>query len=84
MYFNFFSGADAIKCWECNSKYDSRCGEGFSNFSVAMVDCDQRTADVEHIDIETMVRYNEYTEEEAARVDVLKASVCRKTTQIGI
>ena len=65
-------------------KYDSRCGEGFSNFSVAMVDCDQRTADVEHIDIETMVRYNEYTEEEAARVDVLKASVCRKTTQIGI
>ncbi|TRY80546.1 hypothetical protein TCAL_04793 [Tigriopus californicus] len=32
------STGGAIKCWECNSKYDARCGDPFSNYSVAMVD----------------------------------------------
>jgi len=73
----------AIKCWECNSQYDHRCGEAFDNFTVALVDCDQRSSDVAHIDRENMVRYNAYTVAEAKEIpDTSKATVCRKTTQI--
>ena len=79
----FFPG-QAIKCWECNSQYDHRCGEHFDNFTVALVDCDQRSSDVSHIDREEFVRYNAYTPNEANDVaDTSKATVCRKTSQIG-
>ena len=80
----FFASGFAIKCWECNSQYDHRCGEAFDNFTVALVDCDQRSSDVAHIDRENMVRYNAYTVAEAKEIpDTSKATVCRKTTQIG-
>jgi len=45
----FVSSGTALKCWECNSKYDSRCGDPFSNYSVALVDCDQKHDDVDHL-----------------------------------
>lgn len=77
------SPGDAIKCWECNSQYDHRCGEHFDNFTVALVDCDQRSSEVAHMDRETMVRYNAYTPSEANDIqDTSKARVCRKTTQL--
>ena len=80
----FSVSGQAIKCWECNSQYDHRCGEHFNNFTVALVDCDQRAADVAHIDRETMVMYNAYTPAEANDIpDTSKAHVCRKTTQLG-
>ena len=79
-----FASGFAIKCWECNSQYDHRCGEAFDNFTVALVDCDQRSSDVAHIDRENLVRYNAYTVAEAKEIpDTSKATVCRKTTQIG-
>ena len=82
--FVFFDTGDAIKCWECNSQYDHRCGEHFDNFTVALVDCDQRSSEVAHMDRETMVRYNAYTPSEANDIqDTSKARVCRKTTQLG-
>ena len=84
MQFVFFDTGDAIKCWECNSQYDHRCGEHFDNFTVALVDCDQRSSEVAHMDRETMVRYNAYTPSEANDIqDTSKARVCRKTTQLG-
>lgn len=67
-----FSGT-ALKCWECNSKYDSRCGDPFSNFSVALVDCDQKHDDVDHL-------IEGYTEDDAGEP---KAMFCRKTFQTG-
>ena len=61
----------ALKCWECNSKYDARCGDPFSNYSVALVDCDQRHDDVDHL--------VEGFEKDAAGEP--KATICRKTYQ---
>lgn len=66
------STASAIKCWECNSKFDARCGDPFSNFSVAMVDCEQRSDDVDHLTSMTNVTNGE----------PLKATLCRKTWQL--
>ncbi|XP_018009478.1 U-scoloptoxin(05)-Sm1a [Hyalella azteca] len=32
----------AIRCWDCNSKFDPRCGHGhFDNHTLETVDCDQ-------------------------------------------
>lgn len=64
--------ASAIKCWECNSKHDPRCGDPFSNYSVALVDCDQRQDTVEHLEIE-----------QPEGEDMPRASICRKTVQTG-
>jgi len=84
VFFSSVSPGSAIKCWECNSQYDMRCGEPFDNYTVALVDCDQRRDKVDHIDNEMLVKYNEYTVDEQAveNFDAKKASVCRKTTQI--
>lgn len=84
VFFSSVSPGAAIKCWECNSEFDMRCGERFDNFSVALVDCDQRKANVDHIENEMLIKYNEYTDKEqnVENFDVKKASVCRKTTQI--
>merc|ERR1712088_962122 len=62
----------AIKCWECNSKHDPRCADPFQNFSIALVDCDQKAADVTHL-----------MDDEKYTVDTgePKASICRKTYQ---
>ena len=68
----FFTGS-ALKCWECNSKYDARCGDPFSNFSVALVDCDQKTDDVDHL-------MEGFTPDDAGEP---KATLCRKTYQLG-
>jgi len=65
------SSGTALKCWECNSKYDARCGDPFSNYSVALVDCDQRHDDVDHL--------VEGFEKDAAGEP--KATICRKTYQ---
>ncbi|KFM58231.1 hypothetical protein X975_04859, partial [Stegodyphus mimosarum] len=32
----------AIKCWECNSRYDRDCGDPFNNATFALTDCNQR------------------------------------------
>ena len=61
----------AIKCWECNSKYDGRCGEDFSNYSVALVDCDQRQNLVAHLD----------PLDPTVTTEPPKATLCRKTVQ---
>jgi len=61
----------AIKCWECNSAYDSRCGDPFSNYSVALVDCDQKRDDVDHLE----------TGFEPDEAGDPKALMCRKTYQ---
>ena len=63
-----------MKCWECNSKYDSRCGDPYSNFSVALVDCDQKHDDVGHL-LEGFDKDNKTGDP--------IAKLCRKTTQIG-
>ena len=87
------SGA-TIKCWQCNSKYDPRCGEPFNNHSIAFVDCDQqRSLDIPHLDDKNLAFYNRDTrikyggdDEDAKGVekkDQAGASLCRKTTQTG-
>ena len=69
----FFIAGTAIKCWECNSAYDSRCGDPFSNYSVALVDCDQKRDDVDHLE----------TGFEPDEAGDPKALMCRKTYQYG-
>jgi len=66
------ASGSALKCWECNSKYDARCGDPFSNFSVALVDCDQKTDDVNHL-------LDGFTADDAGEP---KAVLCRKTYQL--
>ena len=68
----FSASAAAIKCWECNSKYDARCGEDFSNYSVALVDCDQR---------KNLVRHLEPLDPRTS-TEPPPATLCRKTTQV--
>lgn len=65
----FIASGEAIKCWECNSKYDSRCGDTFNNFTTALVDCDMRQDRVEHLDTPEGME------------EVPKANICRKSTQ---
>ncbi|XP_076365550.1 UPAR/Ly6 domain-containing protein crok-like [Tachypleus tridentatus] len=36
-------GGTAIMCWECNSIYDPNCNDPFNNFTMALVDCSQRS-----------------------------------------
>ncbi len=61
----------AIHCWDCNSKYDSRCLDHFNNYSTALVDCDQMPDKVQHIDINDDLG------------EVSRATLCRKTVQTG-
>lgn len=81
-------GVVAIKCYECNSKLDPRCGEPFDNFTIALVDCEQqRDNDIPHLGDEELAMYNRPVDEEGNPVEdgdgeVEKAvSFCRKTMQ---
>ena len=60
----------AIKCWDCNSRNNPPCGDRFDNYTVGLVDCDQRQDLVSHLD------------KQLGR-EVGKASICRKTVQTG-
>jgi len=76
LFILFFNEGSAIKCWECNSKHDPRCGDPFSNFSIALVDCDQKSADITHLlDEHEKLKY---TVDEGGEP---KATICRKTYQ---
>jgi len=59
---------EAIKCWDCNSRNNPPCGDSFDNYTVGLVDCDQRQDLVSHLD------------RQIGR-EVGKASICRKTVQ---
>lgn len=85
-----FLGA-AIKCWECNSKYDHRCGDTFNNYSVALVDCDQVRGHqdtlqnyVYHLKIcFSLQRSSEVQHLLSEGEEPRKANLCRKTMQLG-
>lgn len=81
-------GTVAIKCYECNSKLDPRCGEPFNNFTIALVDCEQqRKNDIPHLDDEQLGIYNREVDEEGKYIDdkvnkdETPISFCRKTLQ---
>jgi len=61
-------GVGAIKCWECNSNYDKRCGDPFDGDSSAIVDCDQKQHTMQFLPKQD--NGSAYT-----------ATVCRKTYQ---
>ncbi|KAL7648403.1 UNVERIFIED_CONTAM: hypothetical protein RMT77_000309 [Armadillidium vulgare] len=40
----FIGKGAGIKCWDCNSKNDPRCGAlNFSPYSIGSIDCDQKS-----------------------------------------
>jgi hypothetical protein len=57
-----------IKCWECNSAFDKRCGDPFQNMTSELVDCDQRTPEMEHLPLDK-------------NGEKYQANICRKTYQ---
>lgn len=44
---SYFSGL-SIKCWECRSETDPKCGDPFDNTSVPITDCKQKDG-LEHL-----------------------------------
>lgn len=81
-------GTVAIKCYECNSKLDPRCGEPFNNFTIALVDCEQqRKNDIPHLDDHELGMFNRKVDaegqyvEEVVDKDEKPKSFCRKTLQ---
>jgi len=81
-------GVVAIKCYECNSKLDPRCGDTFNNYTIALVDCEQKKKnDISHIDDEQLAMYNRDVDEEGKYIteiidkDAKQLSFCRKTMQ---
>lgn len=58
----------AIKCWECNSNYDKRCGDPFDGDSSAVVDCDQKQHEMHYLP-------------KQANGSAYTATICRKTYQ---
>ena len=78
----------AIKCYECNSKLDPRCGDTFNNYTIALVDCDQKKKnEIPDIDDEMLAMYNREVDEEGKYItdeidkDAKQLSFCRKTMQ---
>ena len=61
---------NAIKCWDCNSMNNPPCGDTFDNYTVGLVDCDQRQDLVNHL-------------EKQMDIQMEKATICRKTVQTG-
>lgn len=59
---------NAIKCWDCNSMNNPPCGDTFDNYTVGLVDCDQRQDLVNHL-------------EKQMDIQMEKATICRKTVQ---
>ncbi|CAH2105249.1 unnamed protein product [Euphydryas editha] len=47
--FLYFKLGSSIFCYDCNSAFDSRCGEQFDSFSLGVVNCSLRDPP-EHID----------------------------------
>ncbi|KAF4533560.1 hypothetical protein B566_EDAN001046 [Ephemera danica] len=41
-------GGSCIKCYQCNSEYDPRCGDPFDSYSIGEVDCDRKPR-LEHV-----------------------------------
>ena len=87
-YLRFLTGTVAIKCYECNSKLDPRCGEPFNNFTIALVDCEQqRKNDIPHLDDHELGMFNRKVDaegqyvEEVVDKDEKPKSFCRKTLQ---
>lgn len=81
-------GVGALKCFQCNSKLDPRCGEPFNNYTIALVDCDQqRENDIPHLDDKELNLYNRELDEEFNpikdddKTDKKPKSLCRKTMQ---
>jgi hypothetical protein len=66
----FSLSVHSIKCWDCNSRNNPPCGDTFDNYTVGLVDCDQRQDTVVHL--EFLLGH-----------EPPKASLCRKTVQIG-
>jgi len=63
------SSVSGIRCWECNSAYDYRCGDPYNDATTQSVDCDQmRGADMGHLPLQ-------------ANGSAYKANICRKTVQ---
>lgn len=58
----------AIKCWECNSNYDKRCGDPFDGDSSAVVDCNQKQHEMHFLP-------------KQANGSAYTATMCRKTYQ---
>ena len=80
----------ALKCFQCNSKLDPRCGEPFNNYTIALVDCDQqRENDIPHLDDKELAVYNVDLDAEGKpvkdgdNIDKKPTSFCRKTIQKG-
>lgn len=80
-------GVEALKCYQCNSKLDPRCGEPFNNYTIALVDCDQqRENDIPHLNDKELGILNRELDEEGNPVkdadkDQKPTSLCRKTMQ---
>jgi len=64
-----FAICSGIKCYECNSHYDRRCGDPFSNLTIEQVDCDQKGQRMTHLPLQK-------------DGTPYKANICRKTVQI--
>ena len=84
----FFAGVEALKCYECNSKLDPRCGEPFNKYTIALVDCEQqRQNDIPHMSDRDLAFYNRDLDDEGKPVkdgenkDYKPQSMCRKTLQ---
>jgi len=58
-----------IRCYECNSHYDRRCGDPFSNLTIELVNCDQKSQKMTHLPLQK-------------DGTPYKANICRKTVQI--
>merc|ERR1712013_598997 len=61
-----FAICSGIKCYECNSHYDRRCGDPFSNLTIEQVDCDQKGQRMTHLPLQK-------------DGTPYKANICRKT-----
>ncbi|XP_044739542.1 protein quiver-like [Chrysoperla carnea] len=64
----------SIKCWECNSDFDPKCGDPFDNSTIPITDCAQRKP---NLDYDPVV--NSHSCEKKIQTDIItgKRSVVR-------